>query len=423
MKREEHKCASIKHGDIEANNYCLECKIFLCNKCQNFHSEILQNHHTYNLNEDINEIFIGICKEKDHFDNLNFYSKSHNQLCCGICISKIKGNGYGQHKDCDVCFVKEIKDEKKNKLGENIKYLEDLSLNLEESINELRKIFEKIDEKKETLKNNIQKIFTKIRNEINDREDKLLLEVDKKFDFLNLKEENFKKSDKLPDKIKKILEKGKRIDNEWNNDKKLNSIINDCIIENNINEIKMIIESIKKYNSNNNDLKIKFIPDDNGINDFLQVIKKFGSLENNLHNLHWINNEVNIVSYSKFYGGFSPDIMLGKNKNHHYSLTDGNRNHFVEFSFIKKYFLKSIRIRVTKDECSLKTFEIEVIDEKGEKKNIGTFIRKKFSEIRDFQEFEINKECQGIKLYLIDNWGEQGGNYILIKNIDFNVSD
>jgi len=83
-----------------------------------------------------------------------------------------------------VCFVKDIKDEKRNKLGENIKYLEDLSLNLEESINELRDIFKKIDEKQETLKNNIQKIFTKIRNEINDREDKLLLEVDNKFDFL-----------------------------------------------------------------------------------------------------------------------------------------------------------------------------------------------------------------------------------------------
>ena len=423
MKKQGHKCASIKHGDIEANYYCLECKIYLCNKCQNFHSEILQNHHTYNLNEDINEIFTGICKEKYHFDNLNFYCKSHNQLCCGICISKIKGNGYGQHKDCEVCFVKEIKDEKKNKLGENIKYLENLSLNLEESINELKKIFEKIDEKKETLKNNIQKIFTKIRNEINDREEKLLLEVDNKFNFLNLKEENFKASDKLPDKIKKILEKGKRIDNEWNNDKKLNSIINDCIIiENNINEIKKIIETIKKYNSNNNDLKIKFTPDDNGINDFLQVIKKFGSL-NNLQNLHWINNEVNIVSNSKFFVGFYPDIMLGKNKSYPYSLTDGNRNHFVEFSFIKNYFLKSIRIRVTKDECSLKTFEIEVIDEKGEKKNIGTFIRKKFSEISDFQEFEINEECKGIKLYLIDNWGKQGGNYILIKNIDFNVSD
>ena len=124
------------------------------------------------------------------------------------------------------------------------------------------------------MKNNIQKIFTKIRNEINDREDKLLLEVDNKFNFLNFKEVNFKESDKLPDKIKKILDKGQKINNEWNNDKKLNSIVNECIIiENNVNEIKKIIESIKKYNSNNNDLRIKFNPDDNGINGFLEDIK------------------------------------------------------------------------------------------------------------------------------------------------------
>ena len=183
------------------------------------------------------------------------------------------------------------------------------------------------------------------------------------------------------------------------------------------------MKASKKYNSNNNDLKIKFTPDDNGVNDFLQVIKKFGGLKKNFNNFHWINNEVNVVSYSKFYLDFHPDIMIGKNKAYSYSLTDGNKNHFVEFSFIKQYFLKSIRIKVTKDECSLKTFEIELIDEKGEKKNIGTFIRKKFSEIRDFQEFDINEECKGIKLYLIDNWGKQGGNYILIKSIDFNVSD
>jgi len=42
---------------------------------------------------------------------------------------------------------------------------------------------------------------------------------------------------------------------------------------------------------------------------------------------------------------------------------------------------------------------------------------------KNFKKFEIQKECKGIKLYLIDNWGKGGGNYILIKNIDFNVSD
>ena len=39
-------------------------------------------------------------------------------------------NGYGQHFNCEVCLIKDIKDEKKNKLKENIKYLEDSSKNI-----------------------------------------------------------------------------------------------------------------------------------------------------------------------------------------------------------------------------------------------------------------------------------------------------
>ena len=110
--------------------------------------------------------------------------------------------------------------------------LENLSNNWEESINELKKIFENVNENKENLKLNIQKIFTKIRNELNNREDQLLLEVDKNFDNLLYNEDILKEGEKLPYKIKESLEKGKIIEKEWNNNK-LNSSINDCLnIEN-----------------------------------------------------------------------------------------------------------------------------------------------------------------------------------------------
>ena len=140
-------------------------------------------------------------------------------------------------------------------------------------------------------------------------------------------------------------------------------------------------------------------------------------------NFHWINEEVNIINHSQFYSGFPPDIMLGKNNYEDYSLTEGNRNHFIEFSFIKTYFLKSIRIKVDKAECSLNTFSIETIDENENRNNIGTYFRSKYQDNSGFQEFEINQICKGIKLNLIDNWGSQGGNYILISKIDFYVSD
>lgn len=139
-------------------------------------------------------------------------------------------------------------------------------------------------------------------------------------------------------------------------------------------------------------------------------------------NFRWINKEVYIVNSSEFTQICPPEIMLGK-KNGDYSLTVGNRNKFIEFSFIKTYFLKSIRIKVDNFECTIKNFKVEVISENGEKNSVGSFIRDRYNDNDGFQEFPINKECKGIKLDLIDNWGEIGGNYILISRIDFNVSD
>ncbi len=181
----QKKCSSKKHQDIDAISYCQECNICMCNKCINYHDEIFDFHQKYNLKEqDIKDIFTGLCTEPKHKNELNYYCKNHNQLCCAACLSKIKDRGNGKHFDCNVCLIEEIENEKKNKLKENIKYLEDCSIQIENSINELKKIFEKINETKEELKIKITKIFTQIRNVINEREDKILLEIDEQFDKL-----------------------------------------------------------------------------------------------------------------------------------------------------------------------------------------------------------------------------------------------
>ena len=104
----------------------------MCNKCENFHSSLFKNHHPYKLNKE-EEIFTGYCKEKDHPNKLEYFCKTHNQLCCAACLCKLNEKGEGQHKDCDVCYIEKIKDEKKNKLKENIKYLEDLQYKFNES--------------------------------------------------------------------------------------------------------------------------------------------------------------------------------------------------------------------------------------------------------------------------------------------------
>ena len=155
--------------------------------------------------------------------------------------------------------------------------MEQLSQNLQDSIKELKDIFDKIYENKESIKSKTQNIFTKIRNILNEREDELLLEIDKICDNLFYKEESVKKSEKLPNYINKCLEKSKIIINEWDEKNKLNSLINDCInLENCIEEVNNIKEIIKKCKCVYPDLKFNL----HGIETISEKIKKFGEIYN-----------------------------------------------------------------------------------------------------------------------------------------------
>ena len=179
----------------------------MCNKCLNHHKELFENHQQINLEKDENDIFIDICKEINHPNKLQYFCKTYNMLCCGLCITKLEREGNGQHRDCNICFIKNIIEEKKNKLSENIKFFEDLSNNLESSIKELKTIFSKISESKEEIKLNIQKTFTKIRYTLNKREDELLKEVEVQYNHIYCKEDAIRESEKLPNKIKIALKK------------------------------------------------------------------------------------------------------------------------------------------------------------------------------------------------------------------------
>jgi len=276
MKNQKKKCSLKKHSEINAIIYCQKCKTYFCNKCQNYHSELFDTHKTINLNSS-NDIFIDSCKENNHSDKLEFYCKSHNILCCPSCITKIKEEGYGQHSDCDICHIKYIKDEKKNKLKENINNLEELYNQIEKSINELKGIYEEINKNKEELKLKIQTIFTKIRNTINEKEEKILLDIDNEYDNKYFKEDLIKQSVKLPNKIKKSIDRGKVIEKEWD-ESNLSSLINDCIIiENNISEINKINNNIKKSKLNKN-TKIEYKIEEEQINNLLDTIKNFGKI-------------------------------------------------------------------------------------------------------------------------------------------------
>ena len=307
------KCSKNEHKDIDGVSYCQDCKIIMCNKCLNLHQGLYENHHTNNLNN-YQDIFTDLCKEENHCMKLEFYCKNHNTLCCANCITKIQAFGYGQHKDCKIFILQDIKEEKKNKLNDNIKYLEDLSKNMNDSIKELKVLFDKIETEKDELKTKIQNIFTKIRTALNEREDELLFEVDKKYKNLFDKEDIIKESEKLPNKIKISLEKGKSLNNDWNNNN-LSSLLSICInIENNIEKMNLIFEGIKKYKINNN-TKIEFNIKDENYDNFIKQIKSLGNIyditdKTNLDSLILKNRD----ELNKFYNLLSSQIKINQIK-------------------------------------------------------------------------------------------------------------
>jgi hypothetical protein len=106
------------------------------------------------------------------------------------------------------------------------------------------------------------------------------LEVDNNFNKIFGNEDIIKESQKLPNKIKLSLEKGKLKDNDWNDNNKFSSNINTCInIEYKIRTIKIINEHIKKYKLND-DINIIFKIDDEFFENYFKMIKSFVQITN-----------------------------------------------------------------------------------------------------------------------------------------------
>ena len=327
-KNQGNKCSSNEHEEIEAITYCEQCKIYMCKKCENFHSKLFKNHCILNLSkEENNNLFIELCLEANHSIKLDYYCKTHNKLCCAACIAKIKTKENGQHRDCEIYSLDEIKEEKRKILNLNIKYLEKLSNNIEETINEIKKLFEKINENKEQLKFKIERIFTEIRNNINEREEELLSEVDKQNDILFINENIIKESDKLPTKINNFLKNSKMINDEWNKNK-LSKSINDCIdMEKKIKEIDKINEKIRNCKINIYS-EIKFIPEEPEIKKFIETIKKFGLIYKKNRN----NNRINIQNKDNNYIYVNNIKFVKKKKNdenNNFNKNDLNNNNYI----------------------------------------------------------------------------------------------
>ena len=326
MENKPIKCTSKEDQNIDAISYCGECKIYMCVNCEKFHSKLLSSHKIFPLNKQNEDIFTGFCKEPGHSNKLKFFCKTHNTLCCAVCTSKIGKEGIGLHKDCDVCFIEDIKTEKVKINKSNIKYLEEISKSFQEDFENLKLLSERTINNKEDLKLKIQNVFTKIKKELSLREEELLSEVDSFFNNACFDQKILEKGEELPNKINFSLEKSYSLNIK---DENSASFINECInIENNVKDINRTIENIKIFKSGSCKI-IQFIYDEQ-LNTIIKNIKSLGKITfNDLDSLiiqdeykqqesikKWIEEKINkkLIAFEKI---FTMSINGSSSKNFH----------------------------------------------------------------------------------------------------------
>ena len=277
MNKTKPKCSAEQDKDIDAKIYCADCKIYMCDKCEQFHSRLFSAHQIINIDNQTDDLFTGYCKEPNHSNKLEFYCKTHDVLCCVACTSKIAKKGYGLHKDCEICFIEDVKEEKLDKIKTNIKYLDEISESLPDAIINLKKIYEKTTKDKDEIIIKINHIFSKIRSTLNNREEEILREVNKLYDNMLCDKKIIEECENIPEKIKLLLASRKRIDSYINNNN-LVSFINECSnFEKNVKEITKEHKKIKNY-QNEGYKEIKFLSEENNISEILGYIKILGKI-------------------------------------------------------------------------------------------------------------------------------------------------
>ena len=154
-----------------------------------------------------------------------------------------------------------------------------MNKSIESKINQLKTFYNEMTKDKEELVKEIQKIFTKLRNILNEREDKLLLDVAIIYDKIYFKEEFVKESEKLPIIIKNLLDKGNLIKKNFERKNELSCFQFNDEFDNYTNKVKEINKKLKKLNKyKTNQIKILFKSSCNEIEELEDEIKYFGNI-------------------------------------------------------------------------------------------------------------------------------------------------
>ncbi|CAG2186799.1 unnamed protein product [Mytilus edulis] len=190
-----------------AEEFCPQCEEVLCGDCRNHHkiSKSSKSHQTISIGK-YNKLpsFIKQIKHtcEEHDCSLEFYCKSHDSLCCKLCL--ISG-----HKECkETIFIEDfltpslghqsaalanvekvLKD-----LGDNISFaIKDRNRNMKELREQKRVIVEKIKEKRQEINTVLDNLEGVLLDEVSEIENEYCQKIDEVIA-------------KLKDEIKKVDE-------------------------------------------------------------------------------------------------------------------------------------------------------------------------------------------------------------------------
>ena len=80
-------CTFPEHSQSEARMFCQECKIYMCNKCENTHQNLFKNHNLFKLDKNNKDIFTGFCKEANHINELYYDWKIYQNIYKNLLIN------------------------------------------------------------------------------------------------------------------------------------------------------------------------------------------------------------------------------------------------------------------------------------------------------------------------------------------------
>ena len=149
----------------------------------------------------------------------------------------------------------------------------------------MENISNKINEEKERIKIKIQKIFTEIGNAVDDREDELFVEIDKRFDEICFNESIINDNKILENEMKEYLKKIRNDELNFN-DTEINKFNNELDLLKNKSEImeKKIKELSILRNKGNIKINIEFKPGPGGVDSILKKIRNCGDIYINENN-------------------------------------------------------------------------------------------------------------------------------------------